>query len=752
MQRMKTSMKLGLLAAPRRGWEKGCPHLRGRENDRTSTFAPRSKPNRSRSRSSSRSRLASILLCAIVLSATATVFVGLPEQARATPSSYVYFDHVVFIAMENQNYPDVMDDGHGTAEAPYIASLLASGATAPSYHGRYCGSGSENNYLALISGDTWGCPGNGARDIGTTTTRTIVDLFEGAGVTWHAYCEASCGRGGDHFPWTDFVSITSSPERMSHVTESGASTTDLVNAVGASTPDNFIWWTPEDSHNMHDNSISSGDSYLQGFVPSILSKPIFTSGRALLVLWWDEYDPAPFLIIGPTVTKGLISARTDVEHYTVTRLIEDNWAMPSLTVNDASQGAMSEFFAAGSAGLSASFTYLPTAPLTNTVVAFTAIAAGGSSPYNFAWNLGDGATATGSSTTHSYVSAGAYTVTLTVTDNTNGTFSTSRTVAVTLPPPLTADFSLSLPLPFAGQTITLQGSASGGRSPYGYAWNLGDSGTASGSTVSHSYSQEGTYTVTLTVTDSDNTQAIVTKPVVIAPPPSQVLTTFDFTDAAGIDVTPEVTIEVWNGNSLVTTLNPVDLDPLITYELRIFYMTHQISSETFQPQASIHASVFMYKHQSAPDGYIALDSPIDSLTIAEQTTAKLKFTASGTGSSYTIIVKAPKVPVSVLKDGSSYQFTFDQGLSIIIIHTTSLSEWELSFENTSQPPPTQPPGNQPSDGQCFLCFPFPTSLVSSIWLIVLGGIAGLTASLAILTARAHSKLNRARKLNMLERD
>ncbi|HUP19042.1 MAG TPA: PKD domain-containing protein, partial [Gemmatimonadota bacterium] len=36
-----------------------------------------------------------------------------------------------------------------------------------------------------------------------------------------------------------------------------------------------------------------------------------------------------------------------------------------------------------------------------------------------------------------------------------------------------------------------------------WAWNFGDSNTASGSTVSHTYAASGTYTVTLTVTDDD---------------------------------------------------------------------------------------------------------------------------------------------------------------------------------------------------------------------------------------------------------
>ncbi len=356
-------------------------------------------------------------------------------QTANAATSGRYFDNIVFVAMENQNYADVMGDGHGSPNAPFIASLLPQGATIPNYQGNPCGGSSENSYIALISGDTWGCPGNGTRDIGDASTKTLVDLFEGAGLTWQAYCEASCGRDGDHFPWIDFVSITSSSERMSHV-DTSASTSNLVNAVGSY---NFLWFTPEDNHNMHDNSVSSGDSYLSGFVPDILSKPGFTNGRSLLMLWWDEYEPAPFLIVGPTVVRGLISSRNDVGVYTITKLIEENWGMPSLTSNDASEASMSEFFGTSQptpGQLTASFTSAPNVPLIGQTVTFAGSATGGSTGYSFSWNFGDGAVASGNIVTHAYLSEGSYSASLTVQDSGGQSATTSKTITVTTANPV----------------------------------------------------------------------------------------------------------------------------------------------------------------------------------------------------------------------------------------------------------------------------------------------------------------------------
>jgi len=62
---------------------------------------------------------------------------------------------------------------------------------------------------------------------------------------------------------------------------------------------------------------------------------------------------------------------------------------------------------------------------------------------SYAWNFGDGATASGATASHTYITAGTFVATLTVTDNLGATSSTSTTITVTAPPTLPAPTYLS---------------------------------------------------------------------------------------------------------------------------------------------------------------------------------------------------------------------------------------------------------------------------------------------------------------------
>ncbi|MEL4320452.1 PKD domain-containing protein [Leifsonia sp. YIM 134122] len=153
----------------------------------------------------------------------------------------------------------------------------------------------------------------------------------------------------------------------------------------------------------------------------------------------------------------------------------------------------------------------------------------------YAWNFGDGGTATGATAAHPYATGGDYVVTLTVTDNRGGTATTSSTVTVSSPPPNvlpTAAFSTVI----TNLAVAADGSGStdSDGTVVGYAWNFGVPGaTASGPTASYTYAAAGTYTVSLTVTDDEGGTNTKTTSVTVAPaPPPNVAPTASFTSSA----------------------------------------------------------------------------------------------------------------------------------------------------------------------------------------------------------------------------
>ena len=141
----------------------------------------------------------------------------------------------------------------------------------------------------------------------------------------------------------------------------------------------------------------------------------------------------------------------------------------------------------------------------NESIQFHGSAQGGTPPYTWEWDFGDGNTSHEQNPTHVYTSPGNYTVTLTVTDS-NGRHADDTTTAYIEIPniPPHAHFSYSPPNPTTRVSVHFTDeSTDEDGTIVRWFWRFGDGCGSTERNPVHRFRRAGTYTVTLTVTDDD---------------------------------------------------------------------------------------------------------------------------------------------------------------------------------------------------------------------------------------------------------
>ncbi len=146
--------------------------------------------------------------------------------------------------------------------------------------------------------------------------------------------------------------------------------------------------------------------------------------------------------------------------------------------------------------------------------AVTATDAGSSDTLTATWDFGDGAIEVGTTVAHAFDDDGSYTVTVSVCDDANACDSVSGTVIVQNLDPVVDSLSVDATAD-EGASVVLSATASDeGDDVLVYSWDFGDGDSATGDSVSHAWTDEGSYAITLVVSDddggSDSASAVIT--------------------------------------------------------------------------------------------------------------------------------------------------------------------------------------------------------------------------------------------------
>jgi Zinc dependent phospholipase C/Phosphoesterase family len=284
-----------------------------------------------------------------------------PAQAPAAAPALVvsagkHFDRVLIIVLENQNYSSAMKD-------PFLAQLAGIGASFSNFHALM--HPSYPNYLAMVSGSTFGVRSNGQITLPDDNShRTIADFLD-----WKNYAEdypsepqPFLGDRGKyvrkHVPFLSFAKIQQ--ESFGNVVS--VSTKDPHNRFVADVEDfrsdpkkhplpRYMFYSPnsdDDGHNpvlLPGRGLKKASSWLNKFLKDWF--PLDEKMRGTLVIvtfdesqWFEKSERIYTVFLGDMVKPGEITKT--YTHYSVLRTIEDNFGLLPLNSGDSSAEPITE--------------------------------------------------------------------------------------------------------------------------------------------------------------------------------------------------------------------------------------------------------------------------------------------------------------------------------------------------------------------------------------------------------------------------
>ena len=252
------------------------------------------------------------------------------------------FEHIAVIVFENKEFGTVI----GSARMPYFNNLARSYTLLTQHYA--VSHPSLPNYLALISGDTFGIDFTCTKCLYETVT--LPDLIEASGRTWKAYQEdmpTACFEGTDHGlyvmkhnPFMYFESIRVNDERCAR---SVVPFTQLYADIASRTLPSYMFITPNLCHDAHDCDLQVADQWLEALM--LVLQPALESDHKpyLVILTWDEGqgnhsccglpDKAggrvATILVSPQAGAGF-EDETPYTHYSLLKTIAEAWHLEYL--------------------------------------------------------------------------------------------------------------------------------------------------------------------------------------------------------------------------------------------------------------------------------------------------------------------------------------------------------------------------------------------------------------------------------------
>ncbi|KAK0614916.1 phosphoesterase family-domain-containing protein [Bombardia bombarda] len=258
------------------------------------------------------------------------------------------FDRYIQIFLENTDYSKAIAD-------PSLAYLASQGISLTNYFA--ITHPSQPNYVAAVGGNTFGITDDSFQRI-SSSTKTVVDLLDTAGISWGIYQEHSPYTGFQanwknqvsgaddyvrkHNPLISYDSVTSDINRLAK----SKNFTQFDKDLAANKLPQWMFITPNMTNDGHDTSITVSGKWSRNFLTPLLSNPKFNIDRTLIVLTFDEgstlgTNQIYSVLLGSAVPSAKIGTTnsTKYNHYSLIKTAELNWNLGSLGQNDVAASA-----------------------------------------------------------------------------------------------------------------------------------------------------------------------------------------------------------------------------------------------------------------------------------------------------------------------------------------------------------------------------------------------------------------------------
>ncbi|CAK7235352.1 hypothetical protein SCUCBS95973_009241 [Sporothrix curviconia] len=274
---------------------------------------------------------------------TASIAVAAATAKTSSPTSNVKgkaFDRLAIIWLENTDFTLAAND-------PNLAYLATKGIKLTNNFG--VTHPSEPNYAAAIGGDYFGMNNDNLNFINNNIS-TVIDLLEGAGISWGEYQEDMPYSGFEGFSYlnqetqaNDYVRKHNPAILYDHNTKSLDRLSQIKNLtmfyedLAAGTLPQWMFITPNMTSDGHDTSVTVAGAWTRNFVEPLLTDERFMQ-NTLVLITFDEnasysiQNQVLGILLGDAVPSELVGTSDDnfYNHYSEIATVQANWGLPTL--------------------------------------------------------------------------------------------------------------------------------------------------------------------------------------------------------------------------------------------------------------------------------------------------------------------------------------------------------------------------------------------------------------------------------------